>query len=131
MFNKKTIAIFAILAVTLVAFSASYVVAKPGPGCAVRDSGCQAKDVTFNYLPNPPGPHYTLCVQGGHVYRFSATITCGIGFGDAVSGEVCAESTVPLSISLNGQTHTFAPAAGHLWQDVIDDCATYLTYSVN
>lgn len=130
MLSKKTIAIFAILGLALVAFSASYVVAKPGPACVVRDSGCKADDISFTYVPHEDPP-VTLCVQGGHVYTFSATVTCGIGFGDPVSGNICAESTTPLSISLNGQTHTFAPSSGHVWQDVINDCNSYLTYSVN
>lgn len=129
MLNKKTIALFAILALALVAFSASYVVAKPGGGgCSVRDSGCQADDVSFSPFSGTP----TIpCPNWGTVYELSATITCGIGFGDPVSGLVCSETSTPLNINLNGQTHTFAPAAGRTWQDVVDDCSGYLTYSVN
>jgi hypothetical protein len=129
MLNKRIIAVVSILALTLLAFSAAHVVAKPGGGgCTVRDSGCKAENISFSvYTGTPTVP----CLQGATVYTFSATITCGIGFGDPVSGLVCSAAHNSISFSLNGQTHTFAPASGHTWQDVKDDCSSYLTYSVN
>jgi len=131
MFRKLVLATTT-LALAVFVLSSSSVDAKPGPGCGARDNGCQASDITFtpNLNPTPPLP---VCLQGVTYYNLNATISCGIqiGGGTSVSLLVCPASSQSASVNIGGQTHTFSPAAGLTWQDVINNCSGNISYSVN
>jgi len=126
---KNILAVASLAALVLLVATPSHIDAKPGPGCAVRSNGCTATDISFSPEPNPDPP-VVPCLQGVTLYTLQATITCGIGFGTTVELLVCPVSSQPAGKLIDGQWHTFQPASGRTWQDVINDC-DYLTYTVS
>jgi hypothetical protein len=127
MLKKITLAL-SVIAIALFASFTPQLQADPGGGaCKIRSGGCTVTNLAFTPDSNPTPP-FPVCNVG--LYRMNATITCGVGFGDAVSGYVCPNTGQAVIIQLNGQTHTFAPKSGYNWSDVFNDCEL-LTYSVS
>ena len=97
--------------------------------CNVHGGGCTGTVTITTYNPSPGEP-VRVCLKNAPLYNVTVSLECFPFTSVNESEIVCSAAGVPVVVEVDGSTHTFAPAGGRTWADVVSDCEV-LTHTVD